>query len=353
MKRLSLGLAALILSIAATRLDLDPLIVLFLAGVGLASFSALLGSAIEDVALHTSTGIGRLLNALLGSASEFIIAAFALKAGHLALVKASITGSILANLLLILGMGALLGGLRHGDQYFDRQRATHAATLMVLSVIALTVPAFYGQYAKSHGVHFDMRLSVAVASVMLLLYLLAVYYWMHMDESEQARSSPAAEQTDRKEQWPREISVLGLLGTLAACIVGASVFVGAIDKAIGTHEISHSFWGIVIIPLIGNVAEHHGALRRAWQNRVDLSVEIATDGSMQIALFVAPALVFLSLLVGHPLDLVFTPLELASLAAAALVATLVALDGMTSWLEGAMLLAVYTLMCTAFYWLPA
>ena len=138
-----------------------------------------------------------------------------------------------------------------------------------------------------------------------------------------------------------------------ACILQAAVFVGAIDKAIGTHEISHSFWGIVIIPLIGNVAEHHGALRTAWQNRVDLSVEIATDGSMQIALFVAPALVFLSLLVGHPLDLVFTPLELASLAAAALVATLVALDGMTSWLEGAMLLAVYTLMCMAFYWLPA
>ena len=180
MKRLSLGLAALILSFAASKLELDPLIVLFLSGVGLAAFSALLGSAIEAFARHTSTGIGRLLNALLGSASEFIIAAFALKAGHLALVKASITGSILANLLLILGMGALLGGLRHGDQYFDRQRATHAATLMVLSVIALTVPAFYGQYSKSHGLHFDMRLSVAVACVMLLLYLLAVYYWMHM-----------------------------------------------------------------------------------------------------------------------------------------------------------------------------
>jgi Ca2+:H+ antiporter len=341
------ALFALLGSLAARGLNVDPLAMLGLTCLGLATASALLGRAVENLAAHLGPRRGRLLDALLGSAAELILAVFALGAGLHGLVKASLTGSILVNLLGVLGLGALFGGLRHGRQYFDRERASHAATMLVLSVIALGVPTLYGQVVPHRNSGPVETLSEAVAVVMIIVFCLSIYYNSFWIDPSLEDAAPAMAPA-----WSRSRAAMLIPLTLGAIVILAFLFVESVPGVLGRSAFGELFLGIVIIPVVGNAAEQHTAIRAAWRNRMDLALDISSGASMRLALLVAPTLVFASLLLGHPMDLIFGPLELASMGAAVAVATLVAHDGRTTWLEGAMLTAVYVLMGLAFFWWP-
>lgn len=316
--------------------------------LGLIASSKLLGDSTEDLAMHTGPRIGGLLNATLGTAALLIVAAFALSAGMLDLVKASITGSILGYLLVVIGFSAFFGGVRNGTQYFDRQQAAMSATLMILSVVALAVPAMYGQLVPVRNEGSVESLSEAVAIVMICVYVLSVYYSLYWRIDEQAIAG--VHPLDRRWSVRRAAVTLGL--ALAATVLLAYVLVASLEPLFARYGYSEFFVGIVVIPLAVSVSEHLLAFETAWRNRIDVSMSIAFGSSIQVSLLVAPLLVFLSLLVGHPMDLIFGQIELVALGAAAIVTTLVALDGESNWLEGAMVIAVYALLALAFFFWP-
>lgn len=342
-------LAFAVAGFVADLVGASPILVFILSAIGLIPLADLIGKATEELVVYTGPRVGGLLNATLGNAAELIITIFALREGLLELVRASIVGSILGNLLLILGLSLLLGGIKHGIQTFDRRQAGINATLALLAVIALAVPSFFSP-AIEPDIIAETRFNEGVAIVMIALYGLSIFYSMSQ------RDGPAYAETghhaDHETHWslPRSLLVLGL--ATAGTALMSEVLVGAVEQATETLGLTELFLGIIIIPLVGNVAEHLVAVQVASKNQMELSLGIALGSSLQIALFVAPLLVFISLLFDDTLLLIFNSFELAALFGAALVAALIALDGESNWLEGAMLLSIYLLFALAFFFLP-
>lgn len=325
-------------------------VLIFIASVlGIVPLAKLLGDATEALAAHTSPRIGGLLNATLGNAAELIITIVALRAGLNELVKASITGSILGNLLLIMGAALFLGGLRNGVQRFNRTSAGLAASQMALAVIALAIPTIFarsGEFAFNH--HAVELMSESVAVVMLSIYVLSLIFTFR---------SPAAaiahpEQThDTPWSLPLTLGILAIATFFIAWL--SEILVGVVEPTIEALGLSEFFIGIIIIPLVGNAAEHLVAVTVAMKDQMELSMSISLGSSMQIALFVAPLLVFISLFIGpEPLDLIFHPFELAALGAATVIAAIIALDGESNWMEGVQLLGVFLIIAIAFFFLP-
>jgi len=335
------------LAIAAELLHASPVLVFALASLGVVPLAGIVGRATEELAGHTGPRLGGLLNATLGNAAELIITIFAIRAGLLELVKASITGSILGNLLLVLGLSILMGGLKHGTQRFDRSQAGLNGTMLILAVIAILVPSIFG-----HAIEPDHDavegLSIGVAIVMIAVYALSLVYSFTSGEVE-----PLSPQPVDAAHWDVRTSLIVLLVSTLGIAWLSEVLVGSVDHVTESLGWSEFFVGIIIVPIVGNVAEHLVAVQVAIKNRMELSLSIALGSSLQIALFVAPVLVFLSLLMGNPMDLVFNQFELIALAAASLIAALVALDGESNWLEGVQLLVVYVILAIAFFFLPA
>jgi Ca2+:H+ antiporter len=335
-----------------------------LAAVGIIPLAGLIGEGTEHVAERTGPKLGGLLNATLGNAAELIITIFAIRAGLLELVKASITGSILGNLLLVLGLSILLGGLKHGRQRFHRTQASTNATMLILAVIALVIPSIFSSsiLAESNGeTHVHMAaigelnpdveaLSLGVAAVMILIYALGVFFSFRSQE-DSPLTRPAAH-IPSTAGWSMRKSLLILVLSTGAIAWLSEILVGAVEPVVEHLGWTEFFLGVIIIPLVGNVAEHLVGVQVAIKNQMDLSMEISVGSSLQIALFVAPALVFISLLMGNPLTLVFDEFELIALVSASLIAALVALDGESNWLEGAQLLGVYIIVAMAFFFLP-
>jgi Ca2+:H+ antiporter len=345
---LSLLLLALPLTLLAENLGWPPLAIFTLAALGVIPLAAYIGEATESLAHYTGPRIGALLNATLGNAAELIITIVAVRAGLLELVKASITGSILGNLLLVLGFSMLYGGLKHGVQHFNRRQAGRNAILLVLSVIAMSIPSLLSHYIGAASDPKVEALSIGVAIIMIVLYGLG------MLDANRSADSPISHTLDEEnvEHWSRGQSLTVLAASTVAIAWLSEVLVGAAEGVIAGTGISEFFLGIILIPIIGNVAEHLVAVMLAGKNKMDLSVEIAVSSSLQIALFVGPLLVFISLLLGHPLQLVFNEFELLALAMGVLIAALVSSDGESTWLEGAALLAVYLIFALAFFLLP-
>jgi Ca2+:H+ antiporter len=301
------------------------------------------------LAEYTGPKIGGLLNATLGNAAELIITLVAIRAGLLELVKASITGSILGNLLLVMGFSMLLGGAKHGIQKFDRRQAGNNSILLVLVMIAFIIPSLF-----SHSIGPDSSveveaLSLGVAAIMVVLYGLGILFSLRMNNK-----SPLAYSIPEHEK--PELSLRSAFILLAAATVGvvfmSELLVGVLEEVSITLGLSEFFLGIILVPIVGNVAEHLVAVKVAMANKMDLSIEIAVSSSLQIALFVAPLLVFVSLLMGHPLNLVLNQFELLALIAAVAIAALVSGDGESNWLEGAALVAVYAILGIGFFLLP-
>lgn len=343
------------IAIIAEFMHWPAAVILGLSAAGMIPLAGLLGEATEELAIHTGPRIGGLLNATLGNAAELIITIVALRKGLVDLVKASITGSILGNLLLILGAALLLGGLKNGVQRFDRRTSGIAAAQMMLAVIALAIPTLF---AISMPAGQKLVLSEEVAVVMILLYGLYLLYTLTgQGKREQSQGSHAATgiaPDETEEHHTSKWSVPVSLGVLALSTLGVVVLseflVGAVEEVVVQFGLSEIFLGIILIPLVGNVAEHLVGVTAAYKNKMELSLAIALGSSLQIALFVAPLLVFISLFVGpEPMNLVFTPFELIVLFAATVIATIVSLDGESNWLEGAQLLAVYLIVALGFF----
>ena len=291
------------------------------------------------------------MNATLGNAAELIITLVAIRAGLLELVKASITGSILGNLLLVLGASMLLGGLKNGQQKFNKKQAGNHSIMLTLAILALVIPSFFSNSIGEVGSIKVEALSLGVAAVMIILYALGLVY------SFRQPSSPLSYQTSKNSHhkelgWSTSKSLIVLGAATLGIVIMSEVLVGAVEHVTENLGLSEFFLGIILIPLVGNVAEHLVAVQVALKNQMDLSVEIAISSSLQIALLVAPLLVFISLLIGNPLTLIFNNFELIALGSAVLIATLVSNDGESNWLEGAALIAVYVILGLAFFLLP-
>lgn len=326
----------------------DPVLIFFLAALGVIPLAGLIGEGTEELALHTGPKVGGLLNATLGNAAELIITIFAINRGLLELVKASIVGSILGNLLLVMGLSLLLGGLKHGVQKFDRRTASMNAVLLIMALVALMVPSFFDAAIEGDLVA-ELGLSEGVALVMIVLYGLSMLY--AFTASGDGVTREPAEVHDAR--WSVRTAVIVLLAATAGVALLSEVLVGAVEHVTEELGLTQFFIGIIIIPLVGNIAEHLVAVQVALKNKMELSLSVSIGSSLQIALFVAPVLVFISLLFGETLLLVFNTFELVALAATSFIAAFIALDGESNWLEGATLLAVYIILAIAFFYLPA
>lgn len=307
--------------------------------LGIIPLAQAIGDATEDLAVYVGPRLGGLINATLGNAAELIITLFAIDRGLLALVKASITGSILGNLLLVLGASMLAGGLKNGAQTFNRRHVSTSAIVAVLAILSLGIPSAMG--GEIDGAGKVEILSIGVAAIMFALYVLFLLF--------SRQNSPVEVKTEHNAR--HSVAYNAFLLTVATIVVAvlSEFLVGAVEDVVGSLGISEFFIGIILIPIIGNVAEHLVAVQQALRNSMDLSVEIAVASSIQIAMFVAPLLVFISLAFGHPLTLVFHPLEILALASAVITMALVSMDGESNWLEGAELLAVYLILALAFF----
>lgn len=365
-------LLALPLAIAGSLLGWPPLVVFALASAGLIPLAELIGEATEALAVVTGPKVGGLLNATLGNAAELIITIVAIRAGLLDLVKASITGSILGNLLLVMGASLLLGGLRHGRQRFNRDHQAVNATMLVMAVVALSVPSLFNHTLGGEALPANTleSISIGVAGVMIGLYALGLLYSLRAapapaggppSAAPALAAGPAAVDDApmgvpaeaSHVHWSPRTAMLVLAIATAAVVWLSEILVHQVEAVTEVLHLSEFFLGIILIPIIGNVAEHLVAVEVAMKNHMDLSLEIALGSSLQIALFVAPVLVFVSLLFGQYLNLVFNQFELLALIGAVVISALVASDGETNWLEGAQLLAVYLILGVAFYFLPA
>lgn len=339
-----------LLAIIAEVYHWDAIWVFTLSALGMIPLAGFIGQATEEIAHFTGPRIGGLLNATLGNAAELIITLVAIRAGLLELVKASITGSILGNLLLVLGFSMLLGGMRHGIQTFDRRQASNHATLLALVIVALVIPSLF---SHSIGPDTDPRvegLSLAVSVIMLVLYALGIIFSLRTTHSPISyESQPGV----HKKAWSMRFSLVVLAASTLGVVILSEFLVGATEIVVATLGLSEFFLGIIIVPIVGNVAEHLVAVRVALKNKMELSVEIAISSSLQVALLVAPLLVFISLLMGNPMQLIFNQFELLALGAGVVITALVSIDGESNWLEGASLLAVYLILCFAFFFLPA
>jgi Ca2+:H+ antiporter len=336
----------------------NPILIFASCCLGLIPLAGFLGEATEELAVHTGPRIGGLLNATLGNAAELIITIVALREGKFELVKASITGSILGNLLLILGFSLLLGGLRHGIQRFDRTAAATASTMMTLAVIGLIVPTLFELLHEIQIGQLDVfrttvqdpaldALSLGVAAILIILYILSLVFSFQQPERKVSGQTGVDDHSDEEEvhvaKWSVPASVAVLVASTLGVVFLSEFLVGAVEPVVASLGVSELFLGVIIIPLVGNVAEHIVGVQVAYKNKMDLSLAISLGSSTQIALFVAPLLVFISLLFGPELTLFFSLFEVVLLFMAVLLATFIAQDGESNWLEGAQLLAVYVI----------
>jgi Ca2+:H+ antiporter len=336
--------------------------------LGLIPLAGFLGEATEELAVHTGPKVGGLLNATLGNAAELIISIVALSQGKIELVKASITGSILGNLLLILGLSLLLGGLRHGIQRFDQQAAGVAASMMTLAVIGLIIPTIFevlrsielGKFQVFNTEVLDPALnslSLGVAGVMIVLYVLSLIFTFTQPQHGLSGHTGVDDKTPDagEEQHTAKWNVPTAIGVLVAATLGivflSEFLVGAVEPFAEALGLSEFFIGIIIIPLVGNVAEHIVAVQMALKNKMDLAMTIAMGSSMQVALLVGPLLVFISLFFGPEMTLFFSVIEVAALTLSVLLATIISVDGESNWLEGAQLLAVYVITALGFFYI--
>lgn len=325
------------------------------ASLAIIPLAGLMGKATEHLASTLGEGIGGLLNATFGNAAELIIAIIALRAGLHDVVKASITGSIVGNILLVFGLAAVVGGARRKSQKFNPVAANLGSTLLMLSAIALVIPAiFHLIVGESAGVG-ERKLSLEIAVVLMVTYVLSLVFTLrtHRHLYGGAAEAEGADVGHGAEGWSRGKSGAVLVGATALVAVMSEFLVGAIDEAAQRLGMNEVFVGVILVALIGNAAEHSTAVLVARKNKMDLAMNIAVGSSIQVALFVAPLLVFLSYAVGPgPMDLRFTTLEVVAVAVSVGAMAQISQDGETNWMEGVQLLAVYTILGMAFYFLP-
>jgi Ca2+:H+ antiporter len=351
---LYLLLIAAPLAVVGDLLHWPSPVIFGLSALGVIPLAGLIGTATEELSVRIGPKYGGLLNATFGNAAELIITILAIRQGLLLLVKASITGSIIGNSLLVLGLSVFYGGLKHGWQRFDENEARHHVTLMILAISGLFLPAMFATAQPDHWIVEEV--SLFVAGILLVTYIGYLVFSLFGGRSGDVPDSPEAPAPVHAEAhesaWSMRTALIVLAVATGATVFVSELLVRTVEGV--THQLGWSefFVGIIIVPLIGNAAEHFSAVIFAGKNRVDLTMAIAAGSSTQIALFVAPVLVFLSLMLGNPMDLVFDRMELLVLGLTSLIFAFVAMDGRSNWLEGAQLLALFVIIAVVFFFLP-
>jgi Ca2+:H+ antiporter len=314
--------------------------------------AAFIGRATEELAEHLGGGIGGLLNATFGNAAELIIGILALREGLTDLVKASLTGSIIGNVLLVFGAAALVGGLRYPVQRFNRTAAGLGTTMLLLSTIGLIVPAVFHWLSRGIPNAPELELDTEIAVVLFATYCLSLVFTLRTHRSLYGRPPADVDSQEPPFNYWRQVGML-VAATVGVTIV-SEMLVGSVAQTARELGMSELFIGVVVVALVGNAAEHYSAVVLAANNQMDAAIAIAVGSSTQIALFVAPALVFISYVVGpQPMNLLFTVFELVAIAVSLLSIAFISHDGETHWMEGVQLLAVYAILCLGFYYLPA
>ncbi len=325
------------------------LLVFLTSSVAILPLAGWMGRATEQIAGRLGDGVGGLLNATFGNAAELIIALAALRAGLHDVVKASIAGCIVGNILLVLGAAMLAGGVRHSEQHFNAAGARSQATMLMLGAIALILPAAFQAAAGTAAVRLGW-LSVSISVVLLLVYLL--YLWFTLVTHPRLFAGSHA-----PEEGPARVSIGRSAIELAAATAGiawmSEIMVASIEPTASEFGLSDAFVGVFVVAIVGNAAEHATAISAALKNRMDLSLSIAIGSSVQVALFVAPALVLASLFLGPAaMDLAFPPGLVLIVLLSVLITVEVAGDGRSDWLEGMQLLAVYLILGLTYFYLP-
>ena len=345
------------IAFAAELLGWSPLIIFVTAALAVVPLSGLMGEATEELAARAGPKVGALLNATLGNAAELIITILAIRAGLIDLVRASIIGSIIGNILLVAGASMLLGGLKHGVQRFEPRTAGLNASMLIVVALVLAVPSFFSIAIEPNKTNVE-SLSLLTAGVIILIYILSVIYTF--TSSRTTGQSSARNESDPLEREAAHAPTLSVSAAVIMLVVStvfiaimSEFLVGSVDPMVAQLGISELFVGIILVPIIGNIAEHVVAIEVALKDNMDLSMGIAVGSSLQVALLVAPLLVFISLLMPpNYVTLEFTTFELVALLASCFIAASVSLDGRSNWLEGSLLIGLYIIIGIAFYYLP-
>jgi len=345
-------LAFVPIAIVAEYLHVSPTVVFFLAAIAIIPLAKYIGESTEELATRTTPAVGGLLNATFGNAPELIIGLFALKAGLVDVVKASITGSIVSNLLLVLGMAMLAGGWRKEKQSFNRTGAVAAGSTLFIGAVALIIPAVFNftQMGVSVPELSVERLSVLVSVALIFMYAATLLFSLRTHRHLYLEDD--AQITKYEPRWSVMRSILTLLVATLAVAWVSEILVGAIEPLLHALHWSALFVGVIIIAIIGNAAEHFSAVTVAHKGRIDLALQIAIGSATQIALFVAPVLVLASIVIGKPMNLLFDIFELMSIVLSVFAVNLVVSDGESNWLEGAQLVVAYIIMAAAFFFHP-
>jgi len=340
--------------VAEYALHAHPVLIFVISCLAVIPLAGLMGHATEALAEQMGAGLGGLLNATFGNAAELIIAIIALRAGYFDLVKASITGSIIGNILLVFGLSTLVGGFRYQTQKFNATAAAAGTTLLVLSAVGLLVPAVFHAIVGNTAIKQEHNLSLEIAIVLIITYALSLVFTLkthrHLYVGDVGKEDDEPGDHHPAPMWR---PVLTLLAATVGIAFMAEFLVGAAQETAQSLGWSEVFVGVIVVAIIGNAAEHSTAVLMALKDKMDIAINIAVGSSIQVALFVAPVLVLLSYaLAPRPMDLIFTRLEVMAIAVSVLIMGYVAADGESHWMEGVQLLAVYAILGIAFFFLP-
>jgi Ca2+:H+ antiporter len=321
------------------------------ASLAILPLAAYIGRATTVLSARFGGGIGGLMNATFGNAVELIIGALALKEGLPNLVKASLTGSIIGNVLLVFGLSAFVGGLKHPVQKFNRTAAGLGSTMLLLSAIGLVVPAVFHSLAQDSGQ--DLKLDTEIAIVLLVTYCLSLVFTLRTHRDLYVTGADAGEESARVPARHVKRWMLILVASTVAVAIVSEFLVSAVSATATSLGLTQLFVGVVIVAIVGNAAEHFAAVMMAAQNEMDAAIGIAVGSSTQIALFVGPSLLLLSYVIApQPMDLLFSVFELVAIGIAVFSISFIAHDGETNWMEGIQLLAVYAILALGFFFLP-
>lgn len=345
MKILKIMLIFIPISFLAKFMNASPSIMFILACLSIIPLAAIMGEGTEEISFYSGPKIGGFLNGTFGNATEFIISFFALKEGLFEVVKSSIAGAVIGNILLVLGASMLVGGLKYKTQKFNKKVSEVSSSMLLFAVIGLCVPALFTHTVNPSLLNTRYEsLSIFVAIIMILIYILSLFFSFNTHKDIYAFTHE--QEGNAKWSLKKAISVLVISTILIA--IESEFLVSGIEPI--THSLGWSefFVGIIVIPIIGNAAEHSTAIVMARKDKMDVALEIAIGSSLQIILFVAPVLIFLSLIF-TPMSIIFNEFELIALLAAVLIANSVSNDGESNWLEGIQLLAVYLIIAASFF----
>lgn len=347
MKFLYILLVFLPVTIIGKFMGMSDTLLFVSSSLAIIPLAGLMGKSTDVISCYAGQKVGGLLNATFGNATELIIAFVAMKAGMFDVVKASLAGSVIGNILLVLGMSMLTGGLKYKTQSFNRNSMNITSSMLLFAVLSLSIPAIFTHTMPEHALTTQYEgLSIIIACLMLLIYLLQFVFSFatHRYLYEETLSSNEEE----KPSMGLPASVLLLIGSTICIAVLSEIFVGTVEPMAENAGLSTAFVGIILVPIIGNAAEHSSAILMAVRNKMNAAVEIALGSSLQIVLFVIPVLILASLFF-EPMSIVFSPFELVSVAASVIIADRVASDGESNWLEGLQLVAAYVIIAAAFF----